>query len=178
MRRSLGELSGLGTENEYPIAADSSFPPQTPNSAAAQLGAGQIAVAMSEDKGPRLRHRHNLEHCFRKCAGPATRCRLRWRRCAKRGGALMGRWCSDGRGGALMGQVAARRPLADVAAVVRYARQPQWLGVEWCDGAPPALYVTPSRDGLAAALLDAGQVRASPSSPGRNTAIVWVCRKQ
>ena len=51
-----------------------------------------------------------------------------------------------------------RRPLSDVAAVVRFARQPQWLGVEWSDGVPPTVYVTPTRDSLACALLDAAQV--------------------
>lgn len=41
---------------------------------------------------------------------------------------------------------------------MRYARRPQWLGIEWAAGGPPALYVTPARDALAAALLDAAQV--------------------
>jgi DNAJ protein RME-8 N-terminal len=56
-------------------------------------------------------------------------------------------------------QVALRHQLSDVAALVRYARRPQWLGIEWASGGPPALYVTPARDALAAALLDAAQVR-------------------
>jgi hypothetical protein len=56
-------------------------------------------------------------------------------------------------------QVALRHQLSDVATLVCYARQPQWLGVEWAHGGPPALFVTPARDALAAALLDAAQVR-------------------
>lgn len=54
--------------------------------------------------------------------------------------------------------MALRRPLGEVAALVRYARRPQWLGIEWATGGPPALYLTPARDALAAALLDAAQV--------------------
>lgn len=58
-------------------------------------------------------------------------------------------------------KVALRHQLSDVAALVRYSRRPQWLGIEWATGGPPALYVTPARDALAAALLDAAQVSAS-----------------
>lgn len=54
--------------------------------------------------------------------------------------------------------MALRRPLGDVAALVRFAQRPQWLGIEWAGGGPPALYVTPARDALAVALLDAAQV--------------------
>ncbi len=55
-------------------------------------------------------------------------------------------------------EVAERRQLAALAAVVRFAAEPTWLGLEWTDGAPAAMYVLPGRDALLAALLDAAQV--------------------
>lgn len=56
-------------------------------------------------------------------------------------------------------EVADRRPLAALAALVRFSDQPQWLALEWTDGAPSAMYVTPAREALLTALLDAAQVR-------------------
>lgn len=48
-----------------------------------------------------------------------------------------------------------------IAALLRFAEEPRLLGVEWSDGAHPSLYVAGGlRDALAAALLDAAQVRA------------------
>lgn len=44
-------------------------------------------------------------------------------------------------------QVAEWRQLAAVAALVRFAEDPQWLAVEWADGTPAATYVTPARCG-------------------------------
>lgn len=58
-------------------------------------------------------------------------------------------------------EVADRRPLAALAALVRFSDQPQWLALEWTDGAPPAMYITPARDALLTAILDAAQVRDS-----------------
>ena len=55
-------------------------------------------------------------------------------------------------------EVAERRHLAALAAVVRFAAEPTWLGLEWTDGAPAAMYILPGRDALLAALLDAAQV--------------------
>lgn len=43
-------------------------------------------------------------------------------------------------------------------AQVCFAGEPTWLALEWTDGAPAAMYITPHRDALAAALLDAAQV--------------------
>ena len=37
------------------------------------------------------------------------------------------------------------RQLAAVAALVRFAEDPQWLAVEFTDGTPAATYVTPAR---------------------------------
>ena len=54
-------------------------------------------------------------------------------------------------------EVAERRQLAALAAVVRFAAEPTWLGLEWTDGAPAAMYILPGRDALLAALLDAAQ---------------------
>jgi DnaJ family protein C protein 13 len=62
-------------------------------------------------------------------------------------------------------EVAERRPLASVAALVRFAEDPQWAGVEWADGAPASIYVTPARDQLLAALMDACQVAAGRPVP-------------
>jgi hypothetical protein len=58
-------------------------------------------------------------------------------------------------------QVAEWRQLAAVAALVRYAEDPQWVGIEWTDGPPLTIYVTPAREALLAALLDATQVRGA-----------------
>lgn len=55
-------------------------------------------------------------------------------------------------------EVADRRPLAALAALVRFSDEPQWLGLEWTDGAPPTMYITPSRDALLTAILDTAQV--------------------
>ena len=41
---------------------------------------------------------------------------------------------------------------------MRFADEPQWLALEWTDGAPPAMHITQSRDALLTALLDAAQV--------------------
>ncbi|GAB4814092.1 hypothetical protein N2152v2_001138 [Parachlorella kessleri] len=62
-------------------------------------------------------------------------------------------------------EVAEWRQLAAVAAVVRYAEDPQWLAVEWTDGAPTAVYLTPAREALLAALLDAAQASAGRPIP-------------
>ena len=59
-------------------------------------------------------------------------------------------------------EVAERRPLAALAALVRFSDEPQWLALEWTDGAPPAMYITPARDALLTAILDAAQVAALP----------------
>lgn len=58
-------------------------------------------------------------------------------------------------------EVAERRHLAALAAVVRFAAEPTWLGLEWTDGASATMYILPGRDALLAALLDAAQVRVS-----------------
>ena len=55
-------------------------------------------------------------------------------------------------------EVAERRHLSQVAALVRFIDQPQWLAIEWTDGAQPTMYITPARDALLTALLDAAQV--------------------
>lgn len=55
-------------------------------------------------------------------------------------------------------EVAERRHLAQVAALVRFIDQPQWMAIEWTDGARPTMYITPARDALLTALLDAAQV--------------------
>lgn len=57
-------------------------------------------------------------------------------------------------------EVADRRPLAALAAIVRFSDEPQWLALEWTDGAAPTMYITPSRDALLTAILDAAQVRS------------------
>ena len=64
-------------------------------------------------------------------------------------------------------EVAERRHLAALAAVVRFAVEPTWLGLEWTDGAPAAMYILPGRDALLAALLDAAQVRRAQISARR-----------
>lgn len=55
-------------------------------------------------------------------------------------------------------EVAERCHLAALAAVVRFAAEPTWLGLEWTDGASATMYILPGRDTLLAALLDAAQV--------------------
>lgn len=55
-------------------------------------------------------------------------------------------------------EVVERRGLGQVAALVRFIDQPQWMAVEWSDGARPTMYITPARDALLTALLDAAQV--------------------
>ena len=55
-------------------------------------------------------------------------------------------------------EVAERRPLAAIAALVRFADEPQWLAIEWVDGTPPAMFITPARDALLSATLDTAQV--------------------
>lgn len=71
-------------------------------------------------------------------------------------------------------EVAERRQLGQVSALVRFADEPEWLGVEWADGGTAAMYVTPAREALLAALLDAAQACAhrlipvlpTPTNPG------------
>jgi DnaJ homolog subfamily C member 13 len=55
-------------------------------------------------------------------------------------------------------EVADRAALGTICALVRFATEPQWLGIEWADGKPPAMYITPARDAMLAAVLDAAQV--------------------
>ena len=62
-------------------------------------------------------------------------------------------------------EVEERRPLASLAAVVRFSDEPQWLALEWTDGAAPTMYITPSRDSLLSAVLDTAQVWSSSFSP-------------
>ena len=64
-------------------------------------------------------------------------------------------------------EVAERRHLAQVAALVRFIDQPQWMAIEWTDGARPTMYITPARDALLTALLDAAQVGS--------VAACWCC---
>ncbi|KAF5838736.1 hypothetical protein DUNSADRAFT_2280 [Dunaliella salina] len=54
-------------------------------------------------------------------------------------------------------QAVARRPLTALASLARFEEDPKLLGVEWTDGAPPSLYLSPARDEVLAALLDAAQ---------------------
>jgi predicted nicotinamide N-methyase len=49
-------------------------------------------------------------------------------------------------------------------AQVCFAAEPTWLAFEWTDGAPAAMYITPHRDALAAAVLDAAQARRRPAA--------------
>jgi hypothetical protein len=74
--------------------------------------------------------------------------------------------------------VAERRALAALAAVVRFAAEPTWLGLEWTDGAPAAMYILPQRDALAAALLDAAQVRVFSPRRGQHVKkkTLYACR--
>ena len=55
-------------------------------------------------------------------------------------------------------EVAERRQMAGLAALVRFGDEPQWLGLEWADGSAPSVYMSTSRDALLATLLDAAQV--------------------
>ena len=55
-------------------------------------------------------------------------------------------------------EVAERRSLGALAALVRFADQPQWLGLEWTDGAPPTMYITTAREAVLTAVLDIAQV--------------------
>ncbi len=55
-------------------------------------------------------------------------------------------------------EVAERRQMAGLAALVRFADEPQWLGLEWVDGSAPSVYMSTARDALLATLLDAAQV--------------------
>ena len=60
-------------------------------------------------------------------------------------------------------EVAERRQLPLLAALVRFVDQPQWLALEWSDGAPPSMYITPARENLLTALLDTAQVSRGPA---------------
>jgi len=40
----------------------------------------------------------------------------------------------------------------------RFSDEPLWLALEWTDGAPPAMYISPARDALLTAVLDMAQV--------------------
>lgn len=62
-------------------------------------------------------------------------------------------------------EVADRRQLGALAALVRYIEDPQWLGIEWADGAELAVYVTPARDAVIASILDAAQANAGRPIP-------------
>ena len=55
-------------------------------------------------------------------------------------------------------EVAERRQLQAIAALVRFQNDPQLLGVEWTDGMPASEYKIAARDDLLAALLNATQV--------------------
>ena len=59
-------------------------------------------------------------------------------------------------------EVAERRPLASIAALVRFAEQPLWMAVEWTDGTPPSMFITAAREALLTATLDAAQVQELP----------------
>lgn len=66
------------------------------------------------------------------------------------------------------------RLLPTIACIIRYADEPQWLGIEWADGAERCIYITPARDTLLTALLYASQAAAKriievkpyPTGPG------------
>ncbi|KAL0040215.1 hypothetical protein WJX77_000548 [Trebouxia sp. C0004] len=62
-------------------------------------------------------------------------------------------------------EVAERRQLAQLAALVRFIDQPQWLALEWTDGAPPTMYITPAREAVLTALLDAAQISSGRAIP-------------
>ena len=46
-----------------------------------------------------------------------------------------------------------------LSALLRFSHDPKLLGLEWVDGGPPSLYVSPAREAILAAVLDAAQVR-------------------
>ena len=77
-------------------------------------------------------------------------------------------------------EVADWRQFPAVAALIRYADDPQWLGIEWSDGAPRSIYVTPARESLLAGLLYTAQAAAGrpvpvlPSPTGTGDVIVAV----
>lgn len=56
-------------------------------------------------------------------------------------------------------EVSERLLLGSVCSIVRFLDEPQKLGIEWSDGTPPTLYISPSRDAIVAAILDACQVQ-------------------
>ncbi len=62
-------------------------------------------------------------------------------------------------------EVAERRQLQAIAALVRFQTDPQLLCVEWTDGLPASAYKTAARDDLLSALLNAAQVSARPRQP-------------
>jgi hypothetical protein len=78
-------------------------------------------------------------------------------------------------------EVAERRQLAALAAVVRFAAEPTWLGLEWTDGALATMYILPGRDALLAALLDAAQAcprdlkSSNPCNPGNTVHLQFSC---
>lgn len=50
--------------------------------------------------------------------------------------------------------------LSSIAALIRYIDEPQWIGIEWSDGASKDMYITSSRDGMLSSLLYAAQAAA------------------
>lgn len=62
-------------------------------------------------------------------------------------------------------EIADRRHLPALSAVIRFPEDPQWLGVEWADGSPLAIYVTPARDAVISAIIDAAQMAAGRPIP-------------
>lgn len=62
-------------------------------------------------------------------------------------------------------EIAEWKQLPAVSALVRYADDPQWLGIEWSDGSSRSIYVTPARDALLAGLLYAVQAVSSRPVP-------------
>jgi DnaJ family protein C protein 13 len=63
-------------------------------------------------------------------------------------------------------EVLRRRPLANLAALVRFSEDARLLGIEWDDGAAPVQYMTPARDAVLACIMDAAQVRAAGGGGG------------
>lgn len=65
-----------------------------------------------------------------------------------------------------------------IASLVRFSEDPQWLGIEWVDGTPSTLYVTPARDALLSSIMHAVQnaahrpVPVIPSLTGGGDSIV------
>ena len=64
-------------------------------------------------------------------------------------------------------EVVRHQALSQLAAVVRFWEEPQWLAFEWASGAPATLYALPGRDALLTATLHAAQVGL------RRSLIVW-----